>query len=124
MAKSEEQNGVTVVHVKIEGTAPYSQSQRVDQFETKKEDESHDDFEQRTWKLKAHVGLDGDSISIPAHAFVQALELGASTGRLVPKAAASKAERLAKRLSKGCCGCSRNGRGGPPRWILPYSIRR
>lgn len=92
---------LSAVHFKIVGTSPYSQSRRADLYEAKKPDESMDEYDERTWRLKAHVGSDGDAIVIPAHGIHQAFELGAQKGRLIPTAAKSKAERLSKRVATG-----------------------
>lgn len=83
----------------IEGIAAYSQSKKLDV--AKDQDESHDDFENRIWRQKAHVGPDGDSIVIPGHAVHQMLVVGAQKGRLKPKAAKSAREGLANRLVTG-----------------------
>lgn len=92
---------LSAVHFKIVGTSPYSQSRRADLYEPKKADESHDEYDERTWRLKAHVGPDGDSIVIPAHGIHQSFQLGAQKGRLRPGAAESQAERLAGRIATG-----------------------
>ena len=92
---------LTAIHFQIAGTSPYSQSRRADLFEAKKSDESADEFDERTWRLKAHVTDDGDSIIIPAHGMHQAIIEGAQKGRLIPTAAKSKAERLNKRVTTG-----------------------
>jgi hypothetical protein len=92
---------MTAIRFHIVGTSPYSQSRRADLYEVKKPDESMDEFDERTWRLKAHTGPDGESIVIPAHGLHQAIIEGAQKGRLIPTAAKSKAERLSKRVTTG-----------------------
>ena len=92
---------MTAIHFKIAGTSPYSQSQRADLLEAKRPDESMDEYDERTWRLKAHTAADGESIIIPGHGLHQAIIEGAQRGRLIPTAAKSKAERLSKRVATG-----------------------
>jgi hypothetical protein len=87
------------ISFEIEGIAPYSQSKMLDASRGK--NESWDGFEERTWRLKAHIADDGDSIVIAGHALHQALVMGAQKSRLAPKAAKSAREGLAKRLITG-----------------------
>ncbi len=87
------------IHVRIRGIAPYSQSKMLDVPRGK--NEGYPAFEDRTWKLKAHVAADGDSIVIAGHAVHQMMVLGAQKGRLQPKAAKSAREGLANRLVTG-----------------------
>lgn len=89
------------VRFTITGTSPYSQSRRVEIFEPKKDRESHDEWDERVWKLKAHTARDGKTMVIPAHGLHQAIVLGAQKGRLKPSAAKSAREGLAKRLETG-----------------------
>ena len=60
--------------VTIEGISPYQQG-RYHQAE-KLEKESHDDYEKRTWREKAHVDKDG-FIFIPPMAFKKTVETAA-----------------------------------------------
>jgi hypothetical protein len=92
---------LTGIRFGIVGTTPYSQSRRVEVFEPKREKESHDEWDLRVWRLKAHTSPDGKSVVIPSHGIQQALVLGAQKGRLTPSAAKSAREGLAKRLETG-----------------------
>lgn len=92
---------LTAIHFKIVGTSPYSQSRQVELVESKRADESHDEFDERTWRLKAQTGPDGDSIVIPAHGMHQAIVEGAKRGRLLPSARKKQTEVLHSRLAQG-----------------------
>lgn len=65
----------SVATVSIRGTSPYSQSRQHD--EPKLEGESHDAYDQRTWRAKLTLTDDGASVAIPAHALHQTLVSGA-----------------------------------------------
>ena len=92
----------TQIHFIINGTTPYSASRDPSLLGiTRGPNESFDEYENRTWKLHAHVASDGESVVIPAHGLHQALELGAQKGRLIPEAAQSQRERLSKRIATG-----------------------
>ena len=91
---------LTSVTFTIDGSAPYSQSRRVEVFEPKGAKESHDEWDERIWKLKAHTNAKG-RVLIPAHGLHQAIVLGAQKGRLKPTAAKSAREGLSKRLETG-----------------------
>lgn len=91
-----------VVHFQIKGIAAYSQSKMLDLKRNK--GESYDQFEDRVWRLKAHVGpvQNGKTpVVIPAHGIHQMLVNGAQKGRLQPIAAKSAREGLANRLVTG-----------------------
>lgn len=60
-----------IVIVQLESAAPYSQSRKHDT--PKKDKETHEDYEQRTWREKCSTNDDGE-IVIPAMAFKQALD--------------------------------------------------
>jgi hypothetical protein len=60
-----------MVEVDLVSTAPYSQSFKHDT--EKKDKETHDDYEQRTWRNKCTTDVNG-RIQIPAMAFKQALD--------------------------------------------------
>ena len=83
----------------IKGVAPYSQSKMLDA--TRSTNESWEDYETRTWRDKAHVAEDAESVLIAGHAIHQMLVVGAQKGRLRPKAAKSAREGLANRLITG-----------------------
>ena len=91
----------TICKVTIRGTAPYSQSRKVDPRFPRGKDESYEAWEDRVWRERVHTADDGDSITIPAHALHQAMVVGAQKGRLVPQVRNSSRERLAGRLETG-----------------------
>lgn len=57
---------------KLKSITPYSQSRQ--HGEPRQEKETWEDWEDRTWKMKAHVDGDGSTIFIPPMAFKQALD--------------------------------------------------
>lgn len=56
---------------RLKSVSPYSQSAYI--VEKKPRDETHEQFEERTWKQKAHVGEDG-IVFIPPMAFKNCLD--------------------------------------------------
>lgn len=59
------------VTVTVEGITPYSSSKNVD--EVKKKDETHEDFDKRVWREKAHYDGEGN-VYIPGVGFKLALD--------------------------------------------------
>lgn len=59
------------VQITVKGITPYSASRPVD--EPKRKDESHEDYDKRIWRMKAHTGADGNVI-IPGVGFKLALD--------------------------------------------------
>jgi len=65
-----------VAKVQIEGITPYSQSRfTLNEFE-KREKESHEDYDERVWREKAHYNKDGNVV-IPQMAFKTSLQSAA-----------------------------------------------
>lgn len=61
-----------VCAARLKSITPYSQSRQ--HGVQREEKETWEDWEERTWKLKAHVNGDGRSIFIPPMSFKQALD--------------------------------------------------
>lgn len=71
-----------IVTVRLKSASPYSQSKAIGT--PKKADESHDDFERRTWQERVHTDAEGFAY-IPPMAFKKALDAAAKyTGLKIP----------------------------------------
>lgn len=68
----------------LKSVAPYSQSRSYSQEIEKEPKETHDDYENRTWRNKCHTTPDGN-VFIPPMAFKMALDVAAKMlGRRIP----------------------------------------
>lgn len=62
----------------IRSTAPYSPSKPIQYTEPRGEKESHEDYEDRIWPLKAHTDPESGEVYIPAMSFKKAVETAAT----------------------------------------------